>query len=52
VKGEWDTMGKRWVPIESNPEVFNRFASILGLDVSKLSFQDVFGLDPVRSLAL
>eukprot|EP00884_Botryococcus_braunii_P023448 jgi/Botrbrau1/9788/Bobra.85_1s0032.1 len=36
----------RWIPLESNPEVLNRFASVLGLDVSKVTFSDVYGLDP------
>ena len=40
-------MGKRWVPLESNPEVLNDFSRKLGLDTAKLSFCDVFGLDPV-----
>ncbi|KAK9787504.1 hypothetical protein WJX73_009266 [Symbiochloris irregularis] len=39
-------MGKRWVPLESNPEVINEFTQKLGLDTSKYSFCDVFGLDP------
>ena len=38
-------MGKRWLPLESNPEVLNKFTSELGLDVSQYSFHDVFGLD-------
>ena len=37
--------GKRWLPLESNPEVLNDFTRALGLDVSKHSFHDVFGLD-------
>ena len=40
-------MGKRWLPLESNPDVLNDFTNALGLDVSKSSFQDVFGLDEV-----
>lgn len=38
----------RWIPLESNPDVLNRFASVLGLDVSKVTFSDVYGLDPVN----
>ena len=45
-------MGKRWVPLESNPEVINEFTQKLGLDTSKYSFCDVFGLDPVLLLRL
>ena len=40
-------MGKRWLPLESNPCVLNSFTSKLGLDVSQYSFHDVFGLDEV-----
>lgn len=43
-------MGKRWVPLESNPEVINDFTQKLGLDTSKHSFCDVFGLDPVSKM--
>lgn len=39
---------KRWLPLESNPEVMNDFAGKLGLDTSAVSFCDVFGLDEVR----
>lgn len=38
-------MGKKWVPLESNPEVFNRFAQKLGMDTDQWAFTDVFGLD-------
>lgn len=38
-------MGKKWLPLESNPEVLNDFVSKLGYDTSKYSFCDVFGLD-------
>ena len=41
-------MGKKWLPLESNPEVLNDFVSKLGYDTSKYSFCDVFGLDEVR----
>jgi len=40
-------MGKKWLPLESNPDVLNDFTSRLGLDVSKYSFHDVYGLDEV-----
>ena len=32
----------------SSPDVLNEFVSHLGLDLSKLSFCDIFGLDEVR----
>jgi ubiquitin carboxyl-terminal hydrolase L3 len=35
----------RWFPLESNPAVMNRYAASLGVDTSKVSFHDVFGLD-------
>ena len=41
-------MGKKWLPLESNPEVLNDFVSKLGFDTTKYSFCDVFGLDAVR----
>ncbi|GIL51422.1 hypothetical protein Vafri_7413 [Volvox africanus] len=36
---------KKWVPLESNPDVLNEFVAKLGLDVSNYSFSDVYGLD-------
>lgn len=39
----------RWIPLESNPEVLNRFASVIGLNVTSVTFCDVFGLDKVSS---
>ena len=41
-------MGKRWLPLESNPDVLNDFVQKLGFDISKYAFCDVFGLDEVR----
>lgn len=38
---------KKWIPLESNPDVLNEFGAKIGLDVSKFSFCDVFGLDEV-----
>ncbi|PLW24819.1 hypothetical protein PCANC_24473 [Puccinia coronata f. sp. avenae] len=35
----------RWLPLESNPEVMNAWASALGLQTEKVSFADVYGLD-------
>ena len=40
-------MGKKWLPLESNPDVLNDFTSSLGLDLSKYSFHDIYGLDEV-----
>eukprot|EP00775_Hariotina_reticulata_P001552 gene1552-1891_t len=39
-------MPKRWLPLESNPEVMTEFASRIGLDTSQVAFHDIFGLDP------
>ncbi|KAG2442345.1 hypothetical protein HXX76_002431 [Chlamydomonas incerta] len=36
---------KKWIPLESNPDVLNEFITKLGIDASKYSFSDVFGLD-------
>ena len=36
----------RWVPLESNPEVFDAWTQSIGLDLTRYSFQDVYGLDP------
>ena len=43
-------MGKKWLPLESNPDVMNSFVEKLGLDITAHAFCDVFGLDDVRSL--
>jgi hypothetical protein len=40
---------KKWVPLESNPDVLTDFAQKLGLDTSQYSFCDVYGLDPVSN---
>ena len=42
---------KRWLPLESNPEVMNTFVAKLGVDTSLWAFCDVLGLDPVRTTA-
>lgn len=34
-----------WVPLEANPELFSEWCAELGLDTTKYSFHDVFGLD-------
>ena len=38
-------MGKKWLPLESNPEVMASFAHTLGLPAD-VGFHDVFGFDP------
>ena len=40
-------MGKRWIPLESNPVVLNEYAKKLGFDTSKYAFCDILGLDEV-----
>ncbi|CAH7671453.1 hypothetical protein PPACK8108_LOCUS6229 [Phakopsora pachyrhizi] len=34
-----------WLPLESNPDVMNRWSSTLGLDTDRVSFTDVYSLD-------
>ncbi|KAG9104920.1 ubiquitinyl hydrolase 1 [Ceratobasidium sp. 370] len=36
----------KWIPLESNPEVFNAWAGKLGLSTGVHGFSDVYGLDP------
>lgn len=38
---------KKWIPLESNPDVLNDFAQKLGMDTSGFAFTDVYGLDAV-----
>jgi Ubiquitin carboxyl-terminal hydrolase, family 1 len=45
-------MGKRWVPLESNPDVLNVFAKGIGAPGSLWSFWDIYGMDPVRTTLL
>ncbi|KZP14110.1 cysteine proteinase [Athelia psychrophila] len=35
----------RWIPIESNPEVFNSWVNAAGLVKSEAQFSDIYGLD-------
>lgn len=35
----------RWVPLESNPELFTTWSESMGLDTSKYAFTDIYGLD-------
>lgn len=37
--------GLRWVPLESNPELYSSWASSMGLDTDKFAFVDIYGLD-------
>jgi len=36
----------KWIPLESNPLVFNKWAGHLGLSTGVYGFSDVYGLDP------
>lgn len=38
-------MGKKWVPLESNPEILSDLADKLGVSADAAVFSDVFGLD-------
>jgi ubiquitin carboxyl-terminal hydrolase L3 len=38
-------MSKRWIPLESNPEVLNTFATKLGVDTSVFAFSDIWSMD-------
>jgi Ubiquitin carboxyl-terminal hydrolase, family 1 len=38
---------KRWIPLESNPEVLNAYVEKLGLNTSEYAFCDIYGLDKV-----
>lgn len=42
-------MAPKWIPLESNPDVLNAYATKLGADLSEHSFSDVYGLDEVHS---
>jgi ubiquitin carboxyl-terminal hydrolase L3 len=35
----------RWVPLESNPEIYSSWASSMGLNTDKYAFVDIYGLD-------
>jgi ubiquitin carboxyl-terminal hydrolase L3 len=41
------TMGKKWVPLEANPDVLNDFAAKLGVSTTRFQFTDIWGLDSV-----
>ncbi|CAE6515517.1 unnamed protein product [Rhizoctonia solani] len=36
----------KWIPLESNPEVFNIWSGKLGLSTKLYDFSDIYGLDP------
>ncbi|PWN38654.1 cysteine proteinase, partial [Ceraceosorus guamensis] len=40
-----DNATLRWVPLESNPELFTEWSKSLGLDTSQYAFHDIYGLD-------
>lgn len=40
------TPALNWIPLESNPKVFNGWASKAGLDITKDSFNDLYSFDP------
>jgi hypothetical protein len=42
-------MGKRWVPLESNPDVLNEFANAIGAPTTQYAFCDVLGMDEVST---
>lgn len=38
---------ERWIPLEANPDVLNKYAGQLGLDTRKISFCDIISLNEV-----
>ena len=42
-------MGKKWIPLEANPEVLNEYAHKIGVSGTSYEFTDVYGLDEVRA---
>lgn len=36
----------KWVPLESNPELFTSWCSSMGLDTTSYAFHDIYGTDP------
>lgn len=40
------TSATKWVPLESNPELFTSWCSSMGMDTSKFAFHDIYGTDP------
>jgi len=37
--------GTRWLPLESNPEVINKYVNKIGINTDKYEFIDIYGLD-------
>lgn len=35
----------KWLPLESNPEVINKYVQNIGIDTEKFEFTDIYGLD-------
>ncbi|KAL9941089.1 hypothetical protein V8E36_000577 [Tilletia maclaganii] len=35
----------RWVPLEANPDIFNSWASNMGLDTDGIAYHDIYGTD-------
>ncbi|KAM6499043.1 cysteine proteinase [Amanita muscaria] len=44
-EAESNSGSNRWIPLESNPEVFNEWAQKSGLATSQVCFHDVYGLE-------
>ncbi|SNX82944.1 probable ubiquitin thiolesterase L3 [Melanopsichium pennsylvanicum] len=36
----------KWVPLESNPELFTTWCSSMGMNTSRFAFHDIYGTDP------
>lgn len=36
----------RWLPLESNPDVINKYVSNMGVSTDQYEFVDIYGLDP------
>ncbi len=35
----------RWLPLESNPEVINKYVQNIGINTDMFEFTDIYGLD-------
>lgn len=35
----------RWVPLESNPELYTSWSASMGVNTTKFAFTDIYGLD-------
>jgi ubiquitin carboxyl-terminal hydrolase L3 len=38
-------LSNRWLPLESNPDVINKYVTNLGVDLNSFEFTDIYGLD-------